>query len=201
MPGSIRRKCHLADLIISILTPLIVSMGASAADVANYVHAVEPQINVIAIALGILVLILILAHWLAKKGSRYVIRWTAVVAWLLVVVISANSMIKGPLYSILTNVTSAPKAEFSEDIVANSREVIGDVGEEGIVLVKNNGLLPLKDTTNLNVFGWASCFPVYSGTGSASAGDAGPAISTMASLRNAGFSSNGDLMKLYLNYS
>lgn len=84
----------MADLIISILTPLIVSMGASAADVANYVHAVEPQINVIAIALGILVLILILAHWLAKKGSRYVIRWTAVVAWLLVVVISANSMIK-----------------------------------------------------------------------------------------------------------
>ena len=39
----------MADLIISILTPVVVSMGASAADVANYVHAVEPQINIILI--------------------------------------------------------------------------------------------------------------------------------------------------------
>ena len=191
----------MADLIIKLLTPIIVSMGASAADVANYVYAVEPQINIITIALLVMILIMILAHWLFKKGNRHVIRWTAAIAWLLVVVICANSMVQGPLKSILTNVTSAPKAEFSEDIVANSRKVITEVGQEGIILVKNNGLLPLKDTTNLNVFGWASCFPVYSGTGSASAGDAGPAVSTMASLRDAGFTANSDLMKLYLNYS
>lgn len=191
----------MADLIINLLTPIIVSMGASAADVANYVHAVEPQINIISIALAIMILLMVLAHWLFKKGDRHVIRWTSAIAWLVVVVFCANSMVQGPLNSILTNVTSAPKAEFSEDIVANSREVISEVGTEGITLVKNDGLLPLKDTTNLNVFGWASCYPVYSGTGSASAGDAGPAVSTLASLRDAGFAANGDLMKLYLNYS
>ncbi len=176
-------------------------MGASAADVANYVHAVEPQLNIIFIALAVMIVIMVAAHWLFRKGNRHVVRWTAAIAWLVVVVICANAMVQGPLKSILTNVTSAPKAEFSEDMVANSRQVISDVGDEGIVLVKNNGLLPLKDTTNLNVFGWASCFPVYSGTGSASAGDAGPAVSTLASLRDAGFDTNADLRKLYLNYS
>lgn len=176
-------------------------MGASAADVANYVHAVEPQINIIMIALAVMILIMVLAHWLCRKGNRHVIRFSAVVAWLVVVVICANSMVQGPLKSILSNVTSAPKAEFSEDMVLNSRQVISEVGQDGITLVKNNGLLPLKETGNLNVFGWASCFPVYSGTGSASAGDAGPAVSTLASLRDAGFAANGDLMKLYLNYS
>ncbi len=191
----------MADLIINILTPIIVSMGASAADVANYVHAVEPQINVIMIALAVMIVIMIAAHWLFKKGDRHVVRWTAAIAWLVVVVICANSMVQGPLKPILTNFTGAPKAEFSEDIVANSRQVISDVGSDGITMVKNDGLLPLKDTVNLNVFGWASCFPVYSGTGSASAGDAGPAVSTLASLRDAGFAANGDLMKLYLNYS
>ena len=191
----------MAELIINILSPIVVSMGASAADVANYVHAVEPQINIILIALAIMIVIMIAAHWIAKKGNRHVIRWTAVIAWLAVVVFAANQMVQGPLKAILSNVTSAPKAEFSEDIVANSRQTTADVGTEGIVLVKNNGLLPLKDTPNLNVFGWASCYPVYSGTGSASAGDAGPAVSTLASLRDAGFDTNADLRKLYLNYS
>ena len=111
----------MADLIINILTPIIVSMGASAADVANYVHAVEPQINIIMIALAVMILIMVLAHWLFRKGNRHVIRWTAAIAWLVVVVICANSMVQGPLKSILTNVTSAPKAEFSDDVVANSR--------------------------------------------------------------------------------
>ena len=96
-------------------------MGASAADVANYVHAVEPQINIIMIALAVMILIMVLAHWLFRKGNRHVIRWTAAIAWLVVVVICANSMVQGPLKSILTNVTSAPKAEFSDDVVANSR--------------------------------------------------------------------------------
>ena len=176
-------------------------MGASAADVANYVKAVEPQINIITIALAVMILIMILAHWLFRKGNRHVVRLTAAIAWLVVVVIAANSMVQGPLKSILTNVTSAPKAEFSEDMVANSRQVISEVGADGITMVKNNGLLPLKDTPSLNVFGWASCYPVHSGTGSASAGDAGPAVSTLASLRDAGFDSNADLRKLYLNYS
>ena len=176
-------------------------MGASAADVANYVHAVEPQINIIMIALVVMILIMVLAHWLFRKGNRHMIRWTAAIAWLVVVVICANSMVQGPLKSILTNVTSAPKAEFSDDVVVNSRQVISEVGQDGITLVKNNGLLPLKDTKQLNVFGWASCYPVYSGTGSASAGDAGPAVSTLASLRDAGFDTNADLRKLYLNYS
>ena len=196
-----KEEVQLADLIINLLTPIIVSMGASAADVANYVHAVEPQINIIMIALAIMILIMILAHWLVKKGNRHVVRWTAAIAWLVVVVICANAMVQGPLKSILTNVTSAPKAEFSEDMVANSRQVITEVGEDGITLVKNNGLLPLKDTKQLNVFGWASCYPVYSGTGSASAGDAGPAVSTLASLRDAGFDTYADLRMLYLNYS
>ena len=72
----------MADLIINLLTPIVVSMGASPADVANYVRAVEPQINIILIALAVMIVIMIAAHWLFKKGNRHVVRWTAAIAWL-----------------------------------------------------------------------------------------------------------------------
>ena len=60
--------------------------------------------------------------------------------------------------------------------------MIKKVGEEGMVLVKNNGLLPLSsDVDSMNVFGWASTNPIYGGTGSGSA-DTSSVVSILQSL-------------------
>ena len=53
----------------------------------------------------------------------------------------------------------------SKEHIALSRMAAG----EGMVLLKNKGILPLaSDTKKLNVFGWDSTNPLYGGTGSGS---------------------------------
>ena len=191
----------MLDLLINLLSPVFVSMGASAADVQNYVNLLSGYIYAILGTLLLVIVIMVAAHFVIRKGTRHVVRWSAGLAWVLIVLFIANQICFGPLYPMLSGVLNASKAEISDDVVGNSKAVIEEVGNEGMVLVKNNGLLPLgSGTTRLNVFGWASVSPVYSGTGSAASGDAGPAVSILQSLSNAGYELNGDLSQLYLNY-
>ncbi len=49
-----------------------------------------------------------------------------------------------------------------------SAQVVEDIADEGIVLMKNNGILPLEKNTTLSPFGYAYMDPVYGGTGSGS---------------------------------
>jgi len=191
----------MLDLIINLLSPIFVSMGASAADVQNYVNLVGGYVYAILGSLLLVIVVMVAAHFVVKKGTRHVVRWTAGLAWILVVLVLVNQICFGPLYPMLSGVLNASRAEISDDVVGNSMAVIGEVGDEGMVLVKNNGLLPLPaDKTQLNVFGWSSISPVYSGTGSAVAGEAGPAVSILQSLSNAGYSMNSELSQLYLGY-
>ena len=191
----------MIDFLIDLLTPLFIKMGASAADVSNYLHALSGYVYAILIALGLLIVLLIAARWLAKKGSRHVIRWSAVLAFLLAIVLIVNLICYGPMKAIVSGVLDASKAEISDDVVAGSLAVIQETGEEGMVLVKNNGLLPLKsDVTSLNVFGWASAHPVFSGTGSAASGDVAEPIDIITSLNNAGYATNEELTKMYEDY-
>lgn len=191
----------MIDLLINLLTPLFVSIGASAADVANYINIVSGYIYAAVAVLAVVIVVMIAAHFIAKKGTRHVIRWSAVGAFILAVVLIVNLVCYGPLYSTVSGVLNASKAEISDDVVGNSVATISETGDEGMVLVKNNGILPLKaEGTKLNVFGWTSINPVYSGSGSANSGDAGPAVSILKSLADAGFSMNNDLVQMYLQY-
>ena len=92
------------------------------------------------------------------------------------------------------------KASVSEESKAVSRDVIREVGEEGMTLVKNDGALPLEKDSNLNVFGWASTNPIYGGTGSGSS-DSSNAVDILTSLKDAGFKLNDDLTNMYTEYS
>lgn len=192
----------MIDFIINLLTPVFVSMGASAADVGNYIHSVSGYIYAILAALLVMIVVMVATQFVVKKGARHVVRWSAGLAWVLVVLLCVNLICYGPLYATVSGVLNASKAEISGDVAGNSLAVIEETGDEGMVLVKNNGLLPLDSgTTNLNVFGWASTNPVYSGTGSANSGDgSAPAVSILQSLSNAGYSMNDDLVKLYTSY-
>ncbi len=196
------QSSELVDTLMTVLGPIFNKMGAETSQVKPYLEKCAPYISAILIAIVLLIAVLIAAHWMAKKGSRHVIRWSAVLAFLLAIVLIVNLICYGPMKSIVSGVLNASKAEISDEVVEGSRSVIQQVGEEGMVLVKNSdALLPLAAETNkLNVFGWASVHPVFSGTGSAASGDAGKPVDILESLSMAGFSTNEELSKLYADY-
>ena len=81
-----------------------------------------------------------------------------------------------------------------------STALVQEIAEEGIVLLKNDGTLPLAADSNLNVFGWASTNPCYGGTGSGALSDAYPTVSLLQGLEDAGFNLNTELSDFYTAY-
>ncbi|MCD8190084.1 MAG: glycoside hydrolase family 3 C-terminal domain-containing protein [Clostridiales bacterium] len=188
----------MLQLLINLLTPLFTSMGVSASDVQSYANILSCYIYAILALIAVLIVVLIAAHWV-KKGTRHVVRWSAVVAVVLVIGILANVICFGPMYSTLSAVLNGT-VELSDETVAASTAVVQELGEDGIVLAKNDGLLPLSsDTTNLNVFGWASTIPIYGGTGSGSSSTEGN-VSILQSLADAGYTTNETLTQMYTDY-
>ena len=191
----------MIDILINLLTPIVESMGASASDLAVYLNALSGYVYAVLGLIAVLIAIMIGAHFV-KKGTRHVVRWTGVVAFLLAILLVVNMVCYGPMYNTLSTFLNGAAAEISDDVVGNSLKVIEETGDEGMVLVKNDGLLPLKsDVTSLNVFGWASMFPIYGGTGSSDNGSsASEIIDIITSLNNAGYETNQELSKMYLDY-
>ena len=190
----------MLELIISLLTPVFTGMGVSVEDVQTYVYALSGYIYAIIGTLVLAIVIMIAAHWFAKKGSRLVVRWTAVTAWVLIVLVLANAICFGPMYNNIAPLLNGG-AEVSEEAIAASKDLIVEIGEEGIVLAKNeDNTLPLAANSNINVFGWASTNPIYGGTGSGSADQTGN-IDILQSLADAGFTVNQSLIDMYTEYS
>ncbi len=80
----------MIDLLIDLLTPIFLSMGASAADVANYLRALSGYVYTIVAALVVMVAVMVGTHFLVKKGTRHVVRWSSALAFVLVVVLVVN---------------------------------------------------------------------------------------------------------------
>ena len=188
----------MVDFLAKLLGPIFEPMGVSQADLVSYLNMVKGYVWVILGALALMVVVLFLAHF-AKKGKRHLVRWNAVLAFIAVLAIVINLICFGPLKSNVSGFLNASKAELSEETVSASKDVIKRVGEEGLVLVENNGLLPLKDVTAVNVFGWGSTNPILGGTGSGSS-DGSTAVGILQSLKDAGFATNEELTKLYTDY-
>ncbi len=170
-------------------------MGVSDADLENYIHQCINYIYVILAAL-VVGIVLIVVGIVIKKGLVSV---SGCVAALLVVLICANMVCFGPLKANLS-VMMAEKHPLQEDTVSNSKQVIEEVGEEGMVLAANNGLLPLDSSvTKLNVFGWDSVAPIFGGTGSGSS-DTSNNVGILDSLKNAGYTLNDTITNIYRNY-
>ena len=186
----------MTQKIIDLLIPILQPMGVSVSDVESYVTMCEKYIYAILIATAVMLVLLILAHWLAKKGSRHAVRWTAFFAWLAAIGIIANMVVFGPLKNNLSQ-QFAPKVELNEETLEGSKSAIQAVGEQGMVLVKNEGLLPLSaDVKKINVFGWDSISPVLGGTGSG-ASDGSTAVTILQSLADASYETNKDVTAVY----
>lgn len=191
----------MIELLAKLLSKFLLPMGVSYADILVYLNAASNYLLVIALALVILVLALI-AERKIPKGWRWFARCQSVVAFLVVTAISVNALCYGPLKATLSAYMNASKVELAEDTVAQSLATIERIGEEGIVLLKNeNGALPLgRETKNVNVFGWAATQPYVGGTGS-SASSAAPAVDILQSLTDAGYAYNETLISLYRDYA
>lgn len=127
-------------------------------DVIGVLQSCTTQIAVILGAL-ILMIIALVACRKMKKSKKFMIRSQAVIAAVLAVLITANSVCFGPLSTLIS--LAAGNGTVSEETAEEAKEVAQRVAEEGFVLLKNdNGALPLQTSTKLNLFGWAASSPV-----------------------------------------
>ena len=133
-----------------------------------------------------------------KKSKKYMIRWQAGLGIVLALAITVNMILAGPMCSMVTLATGDGKV--SEEHAAEATELVEDMADEGIVLLDNDGTLPLAKNSKLNVFGWASTNPCYGGTGSGSLSDAYPTVTLLEGLTNAGFELNTELSDFYTAY-
>lgn len=189
----------MLQLLINLLTPIFEGMGVSPTDVVTYVNNLSGYIYTIVGTLVLAIVIIIAAQFVVKKGKRHLVSWGAGLSWVLIVTILANVICFGPMYNNLAPIINGG-GSVSPESAAASEAVIEKVGDEGIVLAENNGVLPLSNTSKINVFGWAATNPIYGGTGSGSSSNEGN-IDVLASLKNAGFEVNQEIIDMYQEYS
>ena len=190
----------MLNFLSTLLSPIFTPMGVSQADLTAYLNQLSGYVYAILFVIIAMIALMIGAHW-AKKGTRHIIRWVAGLGALAAVVGIVNAICFGPMYNNVSGFLNASKVNLSEETVAQSRATVQKVGEEGVVLLKNNGILPLnvEESKKLNVFGWSSTNPIYGGTGSGSSSSA-TAVSILQSMKDAGFEPNEGLSGMYVEY-
>ena len=174
-------------------------MTFSAEDVKMVLSTISGYLIVMAVLLVIAIVVAVAVRRMAKPKKR-LIRWQALFAWLLAVVVCVNTICFG-VYGDTLNAALAEKKDISEEAKEASRNTVQETAEEGIILAKNEDkVLPVTDEKKLNVFGWASTNPIYSGSGSG-ASDSSSSVSLLQGLENAGFELNTELTDFYKDYA
>lgn len=132
----------------------------------------------------------------AVRNKRLLKVATVFLSLLLVLVLVLNFALI-PLHITLGLVMSPIDREKKDLSAVNSaaRDMTELLEEEGMVLLKNDGTLPLS-AGNINIFGYASGKIVFGGAGSGAADESKNVILTTA-LENAGFRVNPDLVQFY----
>ena len=166
-------------------------------DVFSVLDMVKVPLIVLLAGLVIWIGVMIFARKLAKPKRGFV-RAQSAIAFVLLLGIVVNIICLGSLRNTL-EVVWGETGSITEETAANSREIVEKVADEGVLLLANDGTLPLSDVTNINVFGWASTNPVYGGTGSGSV-DISTATDLLTGLANAGFTTNAELSQFYVDY-
>ena len=190
----------MLQFLINTLTPVFEGMGVSPTDVVKYVNMLSGYIYAIVGTLLLAIIVIVAAQFVIKKGKRHIAAINAALAWVVLTVVLVNVICYGPMYDNLSLILNSSNLAVAEETAAASEAVIEKVGEEGIVLVENNGILPLSDTAKINVFGWAATNPIYGGTGSGSSSNEGN-VDILTSLKDVGFEVNQELIDMYVEYS
>ena len=166
-------------------------------DVLAVLQLCKPYIIGIIAALVIGIVIMIACRRMSR-GKRFLIRGEVAIAMVLAVVVCVNMICFGPMSTLIGLATG--NGTLSDETNEEAAEVAEEIMEDGIVLLKNESLLPLNETKKLNIFGWESINPAYGGAGSGGINDLYDIVSLNQGLENAGFSINQELVDFYNNY-
>ena len=166
-------------------------------DVLAVLQLCKPYIIGIIAALVIGIVIMIACRRMSR-GKRFLIRGEAAIAMVLAVAVCVNMICFGPMATLIGLATG--NGTLSDETNEEAAEVAEEIMEDGIVLLKNESLLPLNETKKLNIFGWESINPAYGGAGSGGINDLYDIVSLNQGLENAGFSINQELVDFYNNY-
>ena len=166
-------------------------------DVLAVLQLCKPYIIGIIAALVIGIVIMIACRRMSR-GKKFLIRGEAAIAMVLAVVVCVNMICFGPMATLIGLATG--NGTLSDETNEEAAKVAEEIMEDGIVLLKNESLLPLNETKKLNIFGWESINPAYGGAGSGGINDLYDIVSLNQGLENAGFSINQELVDFYNNY-
>ena len=166
-------------------------------DVLAVLQLCKPYIIGIIAALVIGIVIMVACRRMSRD-KRFLIRGEAVIAMVLAVAVCVNMICFGPMATLIGLATG--NGTLSDETNEEAAGVAEEIMEDGIVLLKNESLLPLNETKKLNIFGWESINPAYGGAGSGGINDLYDIVSLNQGLENAGFSINQELVDFYNNY-
>ena len=166
-------------------------------DVLAVLQLCKPYIIGIVASLVIGIVIMIACRRMCRD-KKFLIRREAAIAMVLAVVVCVNMICFGPMATLIGLATG--NGTLSDETNEEAAEVAEEIMEDGIVLLKNESLLPLNETKKLNIFGWESINPAYGGAGSGGINDLYDIVSLNQGLENAGFSINQELVDFYNNY-
>ena len=166
-------------------------------DVLAVLQLCKPYIIGI-IAVLVIGIVIMIACRRMSRGKKFLIRGEAVIAMVLAVVVCVNMICFGPMATLIGLATG--NGTLSDETNEEAAEAAEEIMEDGIVLLKNESLLPLNETKKLNIFGWESINPAYGGAGSGGINDLYDIVSLNQGLENAGFSINQELVDFYNNY-
>lgn len=174
-------------------------VGINMEDVIGVLQTCRPYVVVLAVLLVLCVIVAIGAHWIAKP-MRGLVRGNTLIVGIASIAAIASMICLGPM-STLIGLTMG-SGQVSEATTEEAKGVAENIAEEGFVMLKNDdSLLPLSNTTNINLFGWASENPAYAGGGSGGINNLYETISLQKGLEDAGFTVNQDLADFYASYS
>ena len=166
-------------------------------DVLAVLQLCKPYIIGIIAALVIGIVFMIACRRMSRD-KRFLIRGEAAIAMVLAVVVCVNMICFKPMATLIGLATG--NGTLSDATNEEAAGVAEEIMEDGIVLLKNESLLPLNETKKLNIFGWESINPAYGGAGSGGINDLYDIVSLNQGLENAGFSINQKLVDFYNNY-
>lgn len=166
-------------------------------DVLAVLELCRPYLIGMAVVLAAGILAMIVCRKL-KKPYRFLIRGQAAIAMVLAVVTGVNLICFGPMATLIG--LAAGNGTISDETNEEAAQVAERIMEEGIVLLENEGMLPLEGVEKLNLFGWESINPAYGGAGSGGINDLYEIVSLTKGLENAGFVLNQELIDFYNSY-
>lgn len=134
------------------------------------------------------------------EADETLVRSSTFVGMVASIVAVASLICLGPMSTLIG--LTMESSTVSEATTEDAKQVAERIAEEGFVLLKNDDdTLPLKSVKKLNLFGWASENPTYSGGGSGGINENYEVISLRQGLEHAGFSVNPGLAKFYASYT